>query len=219
MVIVDRWPLFGLRLRTPRLELRLPTLDQLAALADLAAEGIHDPDTMPFGIPWTDAPPDQRARGTLQWHWRKWADWSPERWNLNLVALADGVVVGTQDVAAIDFVVTREVRTGSWLGRRFQGQGLGTHMRAAVLHLAFDGLAAEYATSGAFTDNAASLGVSRRLGYADDGIERQERRGRPATQRRLRLDRERWQAHRTVPVEITGLEPCLPMFGLDRAAG
>ncbi len=38
-------------------------------------------------------------------------------------------------------------------------------MRAAVLHLAFAGLEAEYADSDAFTDNAASLGVSRKLGY------------------------------------------------------
>jgi RimJ/RimL family protein N-acetyltransferase len=62
-------------------------------------------------------------------------------------------------------------------------------MRAAVLHLAFAGLGAEYATSEAFTDNAASLGVSRKLGYVLDGFYRQVIRGKPATQQRLRLDR------------------------------
>jgi hypothetical protein len=42
-VIIDHWPLFGLVLRTPRLELRLPGLDRLAELADPAAAGVHDP--------------------------------------------------------------------------------------------------------------------------------------------------------------------------------
>ena len=90
-------------------------------------------------------------------------------------------------------------------------------MRAAVLHLAFAGLGAEYATSGAFVDNHASLGVSRKLGYAEDGVQRVARRGRPATEQRLRLDRSGWEAHRTVPVEIEGLAPCLPLLGADEA--
>jgi RimJ/RimL family protein N-acetyltransferase len=87
-------------------------------------------------------------------------------------------------------------------------------MRAAVLHLAFAGLGAEYATSEAFTDNAASLGVSRKLGYVPDGFYRQVIQGKPATQQRLRLDRAGWQAHRTIDVEITGLAECRPDFGL-----
>jgi hypothetical protein len=33
----------------------------------------------------------------------------------------------------------------------------------------------------------------------------------------LRLDRAGWQAHRQVPVEIAGLAPCLPSFGLSPA--
>ena len=41
----------------------------------------------------------------------------------------DGVVVGTQGIGGRDFAVLREVHTGSWLGRRYQGQGIGTQMR------------------------------------------------------------------------------------------
>jgi RimJ/RimL family protein N-acetyltransferase len=106
------------------------------------------------------------------------------------------------------------VSTGSWVGRRHHGQGIGTEMRAAVLHLAFAGLQAEFATSGAFADNAASLAISRKLGYADDGVERFVVRGRPVLSRRLRLDRACWQAHRTIPVEISGLPACRSSFGL-----
>jgi hypothetical protein len=50
------WPLYGLRLTTPRLELRLPGLDLLDDLAAVAAEGVHDPAEMPFSLPWTDGP-------------------------------------------------------------------------------------------------------------------------------------------------------------------
>jgi RimJ/RimL family protein N-acetyltransferase len=208
------WPLAGLRLQTPRVELRWPTLADLDALARLAEEGVHDPAVMPFGVAWTDVPPAERARGTLQYFWGQWSAWQPSDWTLNLVVDTDGLVAGTQGMSGRDFAVLREVNTGSWLGRRFHGQGIGTQMRAAVLALAFEGLGAEHATSEAHLDNPASRAVSRKLGYADDGILRRVVRGQAVQAQRFRLDRAAWQAHRTVPVEITGLEPCLPLFGL-----
>ncbi|HSA53449.1 MAG TPA: GNAT family protein [Yinghuangia sp.] len=88
-------------------------------------------------------------------------------------------------------------------------------MRAAVLHLAFAGLGAQHAVSAAYDDNAASLGVSRKLGYRDDGIERHAVRGKPAVLRRLRLTAEQWQRHQLVPVKWAGLPGCLPWFGLE----
>jgi RimJ/RimL family protein N-acetyltransferase len=208
------WPPAGLRLTTPRLELRFPTESDLSDLADLAAAGVHDPAVQPFVVPWTDAAPADRARSTLQYQWSQPARWQPSEWSLDLIVVHDRAVVGTQGISAADFAVVREVGTGSWLGQAHQGRGIGTEMRAAVLHLAFAGLGAHYATSGAFIDNIASQRVSRKLGYVDDGIERRLRRGQPATLLRFRLDRETWQATRTVPVEIAGLEACLAMFGL-----
>ena len=68
-----------------------------------------------------------------------------------------------------NFASLRSVETGSWLGRAFQGQGLGKEMRQAILHLAFEGLGAEEAHSGAFHDNAPSLATSRSVGYAENG--------------------------------------------------
>jgi RimJ/RimL family protein N-acetyltransferase len=215
-MITDFWPLFGLRLTTPRLELRVPDLDDLGALAEVAAAGVHDPAVQPFAAEWTDGSPLQTARNTLQWQWSAWGRWSPEDWSLQFVALADGVVIGTQALDAANFATLREVGTGSWLGRAFHRRGYGTEMRAAVLDLAFGSLGAQYATSEAFEDNAASYGVSRKLGYLDNGIERHVIRGAPVVGRRLRLDRAGWAAARRVPVTVSGLEPCLPMFGLDR---
>lgn len=213
-MLVDHFPPLGLRLRTPRLELRLPAPEELSALADLAAEGIHDPEVMPFGVPWTDQPPADRARSVVQHHWLRLGTSTPEDWNLLLSVFLDGTVTGVQEIHGSNVAVTREVGTGSWLGLRYQGQGIGTEMRAAVLHLAFEGLGAEHATSGAYEHNQASLGVSRKLGYQLDGIKRDVVRGAVSVQHRLRLTRADWERHRTVPVTIEGLEPCLPFLGV-----
>ncbi len=207
------WPLPELRLHTGRLELRLPDEADLTALARLAEAGVHDPGVQPFTVPWTDAAPVDRALATMRYHWSCWGSWKPANWTLNLVALAAGQVIGTMGLSASNFAILREVGTGSWLGQAHQGRGFGTEMRAAVLALAFDGLGARFATSAAFTDNAASLGVSRKLGYVGDGRERCLTRGKPAELARLRIDRESWLAHREIEVTISGLEPCLPFFG------
>ena len=208
------WPLTGLRLRTPRLELRWPTVSDLDELVALAVDGVHDPDVQPFAVAWTDAPAGELPGRSLRYYWSEWGAWRPNDWTLHLVAVHGGAVVGTQAMRGRDFAILREVGTGSWLGRRYHGQGMGTEMRAAVLSLAFDGLHAEYAVSTAHCDNAASLGVSRKLGYVKDGIERLAVRERPVTAQRLRLNRASWQAHRSLPVKTSGLEPCLPWFGL-----
>ncbi|MET4642524.1 RimJ/RimL family protein N-acetyltransferase [Streptomyces atratus] len=207
------WPLCGLRIRTPRLELRLPDLELLDELSTVAAEGVHAPDSMPFTVPWTDAPPAERGRGVYQHVLGTVANWSVRNWVLSLAVLHEGKVVGRQDLGAADFAVTGEVNTGSWLGPAYQGQGIGTEMRAAVLHLAFAGLGARTATSSAMTDNPRSLGVSRRLGYLPDGLEVAALRGAPVTLQRLRIDRDRWEEHRTVDVRIEGLDACRKDFG------
>ena len=211
-MLTDVWPLFGLVLHTPRLELRSPSLEQLAALAELADEGVHDPATMPFLVPWTDLPPGPRGRSVVQHQWRQWGALTPQRWTLNFAVLAGGEPVGIQDVGGTEFAVSREVHTGSWLGRRHQRRGIGTEMRAAVLHLAFEGLGAVEAVSAAFEHNQASQGVSRKLGYERDGVARLAIRGAVTVEHRLRLTRAAWERHRTVPVEVEGLAPCLPML-------
>ncbi|MGH3276023.1 MAG: GNAT family N-acetyltransferase [Streptosporangiaceae bacterium] len=208
------WPLSRLRLRTPALELRWPTMEDLDALARLAEAGVHDPGVQPFEVPWTDASPAERARSTMQYHWARWGSWRPADWSLDLVVDRDGTVVGTQGLAGRDFTVRRQVGTGSWVGQKYQGQGIGTEMRAAVLHLAFEGLHAGVATSCAHDDNPASLAVSRKLGYVDNGIDWHVVRGQSTLVRRLRLDRSAWEAHRSIPVEINGLTECLADFGL-----
>ena len=209
------WPLFDLRVRTPLLELRYPDDDLVTALAALAAEGIHDPALMPFGLPWTDAPPGDLERNTCQYYWRVRAQTSPEAWSLPLAVLVDGAPVGVQGIdGTVSFAATRVVETGSWLGREHQGHGIGKEMRAAILHLAFEGLGAEVAQSGAWHDNDASLGVTRALGYEPNGERRDLRRGVADRMLLFRLTRAAWRQHRRTDIEIEGLDRCLPILGL-----
>ena len=58
-----------------------------------AAAGVHDPQVQPFMVAWTDASPEERARGTLQYHWSRWGSWQPADWMLELAVLRDGHVV------------------------------------------------------------------------------------------------------------------------------
>jgi RimJ/RimL family protein N-acetyltransferase len=206
VILTDYLPIYRIRLRTERIELRLPDLDDLVALADQAAAGIHDPDFMPFVVPWTEAEPMERGRAVIQGRMRSIMDATPKDWLLPFVTVLDGEVVGMQEIWAKDFTVKREAGTGSWLGRAHHGQGIGTEMRAAVLDFLFNGLGADYATSASFDGNGPSEGVSRKLGYRPDGIEHHVLRDQRRIDRRWRLTREDWEAHRKHEVRIEGLD-------------
>src|SRR3984885_13524461 len=147
----DQWPPFDLRVRTPRLEIRLPTDPDLYRLNELVDLGVHEQSAMPFTIPWTDTPTPRRHRESLRFWWSARADWSPGSWNLPGAFFVAGPPGGGQELRPKTFARLRTVETASWLGRQHQGQGLGKEMRAAILHLAFEGLGAIEAISGAFT--------------------------------------------------------------------
>lgn len=207
------WPLFGLRLRLGDLELRVPRDTELAALVDLAARGVHAPEAMPFQVPWTRRESPELERASLQYHWTARGAWSPDGWRVDLGVWTGGELVGAQGLRGTAFAVTRTVRTGSWLSIAQHGRGIGTAMRTAVLALAFEGLGAARAETGAFADNPASLGVTRKLGYRANGDQVHEREGAAATELHFVMTAEDWRAIPRPPVEIEGLEPCLPLFG------
>lgn len=208
---LDHWPLYGLRLATPRLELRLPDLEELDALGSVAAAGVHAPDRMPFLTPWTDAPPDERARSVLTHFWKTQAEWRPGAWALQLTAFLDGAPVGIQEVSATDFAVTREVSTGSWLGLPYQGRGQGVLRGSRPT--------ARRPGTSVLDGNAASRRVTERLGYRPDGSVRVAVRGAPRTDHRFVLDRAGWERNRPVEVRAEGVGRCAAMFGAEKMRG
>jgi RimJ/RimL family protein N-acetyltransferase len=207
------WPLFALRLRSERLVLRLPTDDDLVDLLAVAKAGIHPAGEMPFGVAWSTVPSPVFERRFMAHHWEKRAAWSPDDWWLNLVVERDGAPIGSQAIHASRFAVLRTVDTGSWLGRAFQGQGYGTEMRAAVVGFAFDGLGARAAQTEAFLDNAASNGVSRSLGYAENGRGSLAPEGVARETQRFRMTAQDWRSRRRPSLAIEGLDRCREMFG------
>jgi RimJ/RimL family protein N-acetyltransferase len=208
------WPLFDLVISTPALQLRYATDALLLELAGVAHDVIP-PGSLPFeeGATFYDTSTGGRRRW-LAGQWSARSRTSPEWWALVFAVVVEGRAVGTQEVTAVNFGALRTVSTFSWLNRSYQGRGLGKEMRSAVLHLAFEGLGAHRATSEAFEDNAASCGVSRALGYADDGVTWALRGDKQAApMRRFVLTREAWLPRRRPDISISGLEPCLAQLG------
>lgn len=206
-------PLYGLRLRTPRLELRLGSREELVELGELARQGIHPPEEMPFLVPWTDRSGEPTfVEDFVAFHEAALRNWDAAAWSLNLLTFFRGRPVGSQSMGAEEFSERRVVDTGSWLGRAFQRQGLGTEMRAALLELAFGELGARAATSGSIFGNEASKRVSEKLGYSITGTGTIAPRGEPVSQYELRLEAGDWKC--PFQVQLEGVDPCLPLFGI-----
>jgi RimJ/RimL family protein N-acetyltransferase len=214
-VLADLWPQYGLIISTPRLELRLPREEELAALAHLAGKGVHRPDERPFLTPWTDGRPADRSQFVLQEHWSQLGQWTPAAWALGFGVFRHGEPLGVVTLRARDFPVVREVTTSSWLGIDHQGRGYGTEARIGLLTLAFDHLGARAARTEVFQDNDASQGVSRKLGYERDGISVDARGNEAVVSDRLRLTSDRWAARtERMAVNVDGMAACRAMFGL-----
>jgi RimJ/RimL family protein N-acetyltransferase len=213
----DLWPLYDLRVRTGTIELRYPTEAELPAFADVVEAGIHPPGEMPFGIAWTDAATAERNLSSYRWWMGSRARWSVDEWMLTLGAWEAGRPIGFQDVRAERFPVFRTVHTGSWLGRSFQGRGIGKLMRQAVLALAFDHLGARFAETSAFLDNAASNRVSLGVGYEPNGFGELAPHGIPRPTQNFRMTVDRWRSRPRPDVVVEGLDACLHLFGLEPA--
>ena len=206
--------MFNIRLATADLKLRHLTEADLACLADLLPADVEqNPDSTTYaGL--TAA----RNRGAVvhQDYWRALGSWRPQSWALNFGVFRDGQLIGNQGVEGDDFQVLRTVDSFSFLAIEARGRGWGKQMRAAVLALAFGSLGAQFAITSAWTDNRASLGVSRALGYVDNGVTVHRRGDGAGQMRHLRLSRDTWLASRCPQqVTVTGVQECMPYFGLD----
>ncbi len=207
------WPLFGLELITPRLRLAPLSDDDLADLIEVVNAGVHEPDLMPFLLPWTRESPAERARNSLKHWWSTRAAITADAWGLAFGVHFGGRLVGVQHVEAKKFATVRHVETGSWIGLAEHGKGIGTEMRAAVLQFAFDTLGAQSASSGAFVDNAKSLRVSAKLGYQPNGVGWHDREGRRTEELHLLVTPETF-VRPDWTLEVNGFEACKAQLGL-----
>jgi RimJ/RimL family protein N-acetyltransferase len=189
---VEIWPPLGVRLSVSDIE--LTAIDDATALdlGRLAAAGIHG-DALPFPTPWSRGSAVEVARNVYTHQSGLRSRCTPEHWTLEFAARLDGTLIGLQSLEAVDFPTTRSAESGSWLGREFQGRGIGTLLRVAILSFAFDGLGAEEVRTSAWADNTASNAVTRKLGYLPNGEQVLDREGTATVMRRYRLDRATWE--------------------------
>lgn len=206
------WPLWDLRLRTGDLVLAPLHESDLDELVALLPEDVElNPAATRFDVD------DQTHRGVVlhQEYWRYYGTWSPTSWRLNFAVRRHGELIGMQELEGQDFPTLRTVDTSSWLAVGARGAGLGKQMRQAVLALAFGPLAALASITSALEDNAASLGVSRAIGYRPNGESFLALGHGVGTLVHLRMTRAEWEATgAAADVRIDGFEPCRPLFGV-----
>jgi RimJ/RimL family protein N-acetyltransferase len=209
------WPIFGLRVRARHLLLKLPTDSELAALAELAADGVHDPDYAPFSYMWTDRPPGDLQTDFLKFHWNARAQFHPSKWSLQLGVFVDGDPIGVQQINAERFDVLRAATLGNWVGLRYQNQGYTLEMASAAVDLCFHGLQAEVIYASTLLDNSRMLAIAHRLGFEKDGLLRVAPRREALWMQGFRLHRKSWESLDRPRAEVDGLEASLPLFGIN----
>lgn len=216
MTLEQIWPAFSLLVEAGPLTLRAMRDEDLPALAQAAASGIHSDDLRPFPNSWASGDAVKLGRDLGGRYWKYRASLGSDEWALPLVARWNGRVVGVQGAEAAQYPVLRTPDTFSWLVRDVQGQGLGTLMRQAICALFFDELDAHQITSGAYADNPASAAVSRKVGYAPNGTKLELRDETAAPHDKFILDREGF-IRPTTPITITGASGVRALLGVARA--
>lgn len=210
------WPLLGLRMVVSDVELKSIDDETALDLGRLAGAGIHG-ESLPFYRPWSRGTPVEVARNVYTYHSGLRSRATPASWSLEFAARLDGTLIGVQALQADDFATTRSAESGSWLGREYQGRGIGTLLRVAILTFAFDALGAREVTTAAWADNTASNAVTRKIGYQPNGELLLDREGVATVSKRYRLERSTWDARPDElrsHVQIDGLPAVTQWLGL-----
>lgn len=213
---MQRYPPLDVKVTTPRIELRGATDELLERLAPVVRAGKAMSEPPPYDDPMSlyEDDPEVRERKWLQSIWRGRGSVTEDFWRLYFVVMLEGRPVGMQDLIGESFSTFGAVVTFSWLSSDVRRLGVGSEMRQAVLHLAFEGFGAVEATTEGFMDNPGSNGVSGSLGYQPNGVTWESRRGEPGLMQRWRLTRADWQKHRRDDIELHGVDACADVLGV-----
>ena len=211
------YPPLNVRIVTPQLELLGATDELLDRLAPLVRSGQAMADPPPWDDPcaFYETDPDTRVQQWMQGIWRGRSTVSPAYWRLYFVVLVNGEPIGQQDLTGNEFDDFGTVESTSWVSSEARRRGLGTEMRAAILHLAFEGLGAAEAHSEGAVDNLGSNRVSEGLGYERNGTAWATHHGDPVLGQRWRLQREAWATRRRADIEMSGIDECRNALGLS----
>ena len=84
----------------------------------------------------------------------------------------EGRLAGVISYVRIDWA-NRSATIGYWLGQEYEGRGLAASACRAMIDHGFDELALNRIEIKAAVDNGRSRAVARRLGFTEEGVERQ----------------------------------------------
>ena len=204
------WPPFGLEITASHageeISLRVMRDEDIAVLNDATPTDIFGSDIPEHAFGWLfDA-----ANSPAQFRWSHRVQMSPAHWSLDLVVIKDGGVIGSVDMRANDFTTTKSIETGSWIYHCFQGRGIGTLVRHAIVELGFNHFGAERLTTAWARSNKASAAVSAKLGYhvtADITVESLGPDNHTAPGVRAELSRSNYHRPAELQCEVRGLTP------------
>ncbi|OUE21026.1 Ribosomal-protein-serine acetyltransferase [Clavibacter michiganensis] len=151
-------------LRTPRLTLRMPALEDVDAIA-AACQDVAIQRYVPVPVPYTRDDALSYVEGFCPAGWA-----SGER--LTWAVLEDDALVGT---VGLSEVTDAAAEIGYWLAPSARGRGLMQEAAEAVVDHAFDASAGlELVRIGwrAFAGNTGSAAVARALGFRFEGVAR-----------------------------------------------
>lgn len=206
------WPFDDFAVSDSNLTLR-PVRD--ADIGDLVAIFPDDFDLDPAYPPLPGMPlAVDRERRLVQSIWRHRGLWSIDDWVLDFGVWRGGEPLGIQTLEGTRFTQQRTVDSASWIAKPFRGKGFGIQARELALAFAFEQLGADKAITSALVTNHASLGVSRHLGYRDDGIRSHDTGTETIDLQHLVLGRSDWSAQPRTRLSVSGFDPCRPFFGL-----
>lgn len=166
----DLWLLGRLGTQEVQLKPLLPTTVDAYSLL------LEDGEDFDWSLPtfYTAFQPLPRERRTADLQGdllRKQKSWEEDQWTLPLGVYHEGELLGMQELSYRRFGHFKTIETGSYLASAARGKGLGKLMRLTVLSWAFNELGVHEAQSAIVVPNEASLGVSKALGYREEGVE------------------------------------------------
>lgn len=165
MQLNGRWPEKGIIHTEGIVTLTWIDDELLGELAELAAEGIFPQPYPSYAFGW--------ARGDAETVWGNVIEYQrgvrttcgPEEWRLECAVIVDKQPVGVVGIGAREWGERKVAVSGSWLGRRYQGRGIGFAAARGLLRVYFDQLGGQEARRLVYPENTASLRVGEKLGY------------------------------------------------------
>lgn len=165
MKLNGTWPTDGIIHTEGNVTLKWIDDGLLGELADLAAEGIFPRPYPSYAFGWAKGDAETVRRNVIEYQRGVRTTCGPEEWRLECAVIVDKRPVGVVGIGASEWQKRKAAVSGSWLGRRYQGRGIGFTAARGLLRVYFNEFHGGEARRVVYPENAASLRVGEKLGY------------------------------------------------------